>query len=445
MVKQQTITVADGNARATTTTSVTDMMPGVPCPEPAGYTYTGARYVPLFSEPLEWNNQTTYEPLTIVIHQGNSYTSRQYVPIGIDIANTDFWALTGNYNAQVEQYRKEVADLATDVENVSTDLNTVKTNIYNSTLNRILWIGDSYSSATGLGNNWVPACADKLNLVLTNKAIGGTGFIATGNEPGIDNSFQQQLRNGFLELGETEAAKVKYIVVYGGTNDIANNLGAAKVAQAIIDLLSSANGWFPNAQVHIFYTNAAKEVTYTRYLEYMVAFNSATQTFQTSRFNFVCHTQAPWWVKCGALYSDDNVHPTSTGLWKICDMICSVLEGGDYLPLVTFQLTPKTEITITNSGRAFCNKHVIMNNEIKVPSSFGFTVSNNNLGTYAGLDNVNYITIPCEVIIPSDGTFHSSAFIMLASGNIYLYCDNTSALAGKDFTVRNCGQSGMIW
>ena len=70
--------------------------------------YIGARYVPLFADPLQWDNERTYEPLTIVQHQGNSYTSRQAVPVGIDITNEDFWALTGNYNAQVEQYRQEV-------------------------------------------------------------------------------------------------------------------------------------------------------------------------------------------------------------------------------------------------------------------------------------------------------------------------------------------------
>ena len=69
--------------------------------------YIGARYVPLFADPAEWNNTQTYEPLTIVLHQGNSYTSRQYVPAGIDITNNDYWALTGNYNAQIEAYRAE--------------------------------------------------------------------------------------------------------------------------------------------------------------------------------------------------------------------------------------------------------------------------------------------------------------------------------------------------
>lgn len=70
--------------------------------------YIGARYVPVFADPSEWDNTRTYEPLTIVLHNGASYTSAQYVPVGIDILNTEFWQCTGNYNAQVEKYREEV-------------------------------------------------------------------------------------------------------------------------------------------------------------------------------------------------------------------------------------------------------------------------------------------------------------------------------------------------
>lgn len=74
--------------------------------------YVGARYVPLFGrkdeESIEWDNTKPYEPLTIVLYQGDSFTSRQYVPAGIDITNQEFWALTGNYNAQIEAYREEV-------------------------------------------------------------------------------------------------------------------------------------------------------------------------------------------------------------------------------------------------------------------------------------------------------------------------------------------------
>lgn len=78
--------------------------------------YIGARYVPLFATPEQWSSERAYEPLTIVLHEGNSYTSKQAVPIGINIQNNEFWALTGNYNAQVEAYRQEVAKFADDIE-----------------------------------------------------------------------------------------------------------------------------------------------------------------------------------------------------------------------------------------------------------------------------------------------------------------------------------------
>ncbi len=78
--------------------------------------YIGARYVPLFADPIDWSDTRTYEPLTIVYHKGNSYTSRQSVPTGIDIENESFWALTGNYNAQIEQYRTEVASCREEVK-----------------------------------------------------------------------------------------------------------------------------------------------------------------------------------------------------------------------------------------------------------------------------------------------------------------------------------------
>lgn len=80
--------------------------------------YTGARYVPIFADPAEWSRTKQYEPLTIVLHEGNSFTSKQFVPVGIDINDTDYWAETGNYNAQVEQYRQEVLSYEDQVDEI---------------------------------------------------------------------------------------------------------------------------------------------------------------------------------------------------------------------------------------------------------------------------------------------------------------------------------------
>lgn len=91
--------------------------------------YIGARYVPIFGrkgeESIIWDNSAPYERLTIVLYQGNSFTSRQYVPAGVEITNEEFWAETGNYNAQVEQYRQEVSNLRDTIDEIQ---NTVDEN-----------------------------------------------------------------------------------------------------------------------------------------------------------------------------------------------------------------------------------------------------------------------------------------------------------------------------
>lgn len=78
--------------------------------------YIGARYVPIFDG--DWDNTKDYEPLVIVSYQGNSYTSRTFVPHGTAITNETYWALTGNYNAQVEAYRQEVLKLSSEFGNL---------------------------------------------------------------------------------------------------------------------------------------------------------------------------------------------------------------------------------------------------------------------------------------------------------------------------------------
>ena len=77
-------------------------------------TYIGARYVPIIGG--MWNQQTEYEPLTIVMYQGSSYTSKTFVPKGTQIDNTTYWVRTANYDEQVEFYRSEVQQFKKDID-----------------------------------------------------------------------------------------------------------------------------------------------------------------------------------------------------------------------------------------------------------------------------------------------------------------------------------------
>ena len=96
-------------------------------------TYIGARYVPLMGG--EWNQDKAYEPLVIVTHQGNSYTSNTFVPAGTDINDKTYWTLTGNYNGQVEQYRSEVEGVKQEVSQLNDSLgetNNILTELQNT-------------------------------------------------------------------------------------------------------------------------------------------------------------------------------------------------------------------------------------------------------------------------------------------------------------------------
>lgn len=93
-------------------------MPCAPCPPSQ---YVGSRYVPIFADPIEWDIHRSYESLTIVTHDGESYTSKCNVGPGVDITNTRYWAKTGAYNAQLEQYKNEVKDLSSQVTGFASD------------------------------------------------------------------------------------------------------------------------------------------------------------------------------------------------------------------------------------------------------------------------------------------------------------------------------------
>lgn len=158
--------------------------------------------MPLFADPIDWDRSKTYEPLTIVYHQGNSYTSRQSVPAGVAITDTTYWALTGNYNAQIEQYRKETASKLSTVttdgtlkgDGTKTDPLKVKLNhstvmsdtgktVYPTLMHKQ---GDS-STILGIGFN----VGDGLASYNTEDADVGSGLrLASEIQTSIDNSEQ---------------------------------------------------------------------------------------------------------------------------------------------------------------------------------------------------------------------------------------------------------------
>lgn len=197
--------------------------------------YIGARYVPVFADPVEWDNVRQYEALTIVTHLGNSFTSRKPVPAGVDITNGEYWVNTGNYNEQVEVYRQQVEAVNADVEKLKNQVDRSK----------YLFLGDSYASP--VYGDWIKYAAAYLGLQsgeYWNLAQDGSN-IASGLWLGY-------IKN-WVAANTTEIKNVGTIVCGGGIND-SDATNFPKLADALQELISYCKNTFGNAvHVKLFY------------------------------------------------------------------------------------------------------------------------------------------------------------------------------------------------
>lgn len=336
--------------------------------------YVGARYVPVFADPAEWDNTRGYEPLTIVLHQGNSFTSTQYVPTGVDINNTEYWLETGNWNAQIEAYRKEVlrydgritqnaedieanmqaiADEATERASADTALQQfIKSEetarkAADTELNQNLsaaiaavnqqnilslykgkncvWVGDSFTTGVGADpktKRVSTVFCNAMGMTEFNYGVGATGWIwgTTANTPYIT-----QVQNAYNAMTQEQREKTAMVVLPGTSTDVSHGSTSKQIGAAATLCAKKASDLFPNAVIYVIPMIWDKALfTYTAYdttVEICDQINKAaiphvkmdedSYTWLLGRYDF---------------YTSDNVHPNNTGyaVWA-AKMISSIL------------------------------------------------------------------------------------------------------------------------
>lgn len=248
-------------------------------PAPGVRQYVGARYVPVFADPLEWSDTIGYEPLTVVLHEGNSYTSRQSVPVGIDIGNATYWAETGNYNAQIEAYRQEVlaydGRITANANAIDAETQARESEVAAETQARIngdnelalridslskqtpvqgengrnaVFIGDSFMApTTSYPQKLAYFTAQLMGWTLYNYAYGGSGWV---DEAGASMNFYHQIQKAAQQIS-IPVADVDYIVIGGGFNDWNDPtpLTYDQLYSAAVQTIKEARAQFPNAQI----------------------------------------------------------------------------------------------------------------------------------------------------------------------------------------------------
>ena len=260
--------------------------------------YIGARYVPKFDG--DWDSTKVYEPLTVVNYNGGSYTSKRAVPANISPTNTDYWALTGNYNGQISHLQQEI-----DSQQVVLNSHTEKLNLLTS--HKFLLCGDSYGTYT---NNVYAPFLTCLGYYggnnYKNISDGGSGFI----DP---NSFISQIINYNLSIPRNE---ITDIIVVGGVNDADPNNSPtySGILTAIEEFMAYAKANYPNAKVYIGcaggVTGSGLHANYNANLNTVVlrAYKDCTK-YGAIYLNGVENVMNDYY-EC---FDPDGVHPSATG------------------------------------------------------------------------------------------------------------------------------------
>ena len=348
--------------------------------------YIGARYVPLFAEPTEWDSTKEYEPLTIVTYQGASYTSRQAVPVGANINDPNFWVLTGNYNAQVEQYRREVrtfdSRITQNTENIAAETQAREEAIAEETQEReeaiaaetqaresmfpviteniaddaitgakisptvnpysyfrnynAVFIGDSYTYGTGASDHlsgdtkrFSSILASLLHATEFNFGVGSTGFCDPGSG-GQNAPFKTQVLNAASSMTTEQKENTHLVVIAGGVNDYneGSTYGAGAMQAGAHDAAVNAKNNFPNALILVVPMLFKGSGANPRLLNFENALINGVGGLQYVERTKYIRGAWTWNFGMSSHYANDELHPNDLGHQTIASQIYSNIFGG---------------------------------------------------------------------------------------------------------------------
>lgn len=370
--------------------------------------YVGARYVPKLASPIEWAAGTSYEALTIVTFNNASYTSKVPVPptVGNPAGNPDYWALTGNYNAQVEQYRQETIQFKNEI---TEDQNALKNelNLYKAGRKRkFMLFGDSYGRGTDGDNNtsivsgggW----AVRFKTLMESYGIEcihcteASGFNAESGQHCIDT-----FNNYISGMSEQEIGDVTDVVFIGGWNDQWSTSG---LTSAVIAFIQRVKAVMPRAEILIapMTCNPVQGMTIYGYYADARGYGARITPDLVNVLAKKSFTGA------------DGIHPTAAGYTAIQPYITEfILAGktnyswysinhyensGEKIQLAVRAEAGKTIIAPMSDNRGGC---VMTKNVTEISRNYEITDAN-----YIQVGST-YITMGNCKIFHADGTFHN--------------------------------------
>nr|DAJ97950.1 MAG TPA: hypothetical protein [Caudoviricetes sp.] len=272
--------------------------------------YIGARYVPKFANPINWIKENSYEALTIVTYLNNSYTSKKRVPPNTEITNEEYWCVTGNYNAQVEEYRRETEKIAEKIRD--------------EFANKMVIISDSYGLTPSIEDNWIVNFANNLGLKVNDDYVsyseGGASFGGTDGFPLFQNMVSQ------IDLKNINPIDVGYVIICGGFNDLNGVHGSSSdnIKNGISNLKRNIDKRFPNAKTYVGFIGWSAEET--KLIPSAITLNDYITSCAINGINYLNNVE--YAMHYDTFFQADNIHPTNIGAKEIANAVTNAIISG---------------------------------------------------------------------------------------------------------------------
>lgn len=302
--------------------------------------YIGARYVPKFDGVHD--STKAYEPLTIVtdVNESSSYTSKKFVPIGIELNNTEYWALTGTLSGAVLDLQNRMAIAENDIDVLNDNVSRVDDMVKNNfTLNPsdhyYVFLGDSYNYQYG---GWLPLLADKMGIDSTHYydyTVSGHGL--------FDNYWLSDITR-FMQDHAEIAEKITDVIIVGGVNDSSPS-ALSQILTNASALLTYINTNLPHAITSVAFVGSARtnsSVLYDRTFENrMRALNLYKVAFSTKKSRLLtgCENTLAQYT----LFGDDGLHPNYSGVQAIAESVYNAYMTGHFEQIIVDTINNTSE------------------------------------------------------------------------------------------------------
>lgn len=372
--------------------------------------YIGARYVPIFDG--EWSPEKAYEPLTIVTYsQGNaSYTSKKAVPAGTVPTNTEYWAMTGNYNAQVEAYRQEVVAMQDSVDEASEKADSVLNNLAFPSGGHIVLAGDSNMVRLGNLDKWAEFMP---GFTHESVALSGAGWVSTQNTPGVWSQLRNIQQTPDVVLIISGGNDCRRAVAYTdgtagsylGAPDVADHSYISTNPTQVFPAVKSALGYirttYPRAQIYFlarpnFPTSVTRQMWayYSFYVAQIMKEWGVPVIDSNALLNYSDFMGGEGLPQDWALEQPGRDHYSQEMNIRWCKKICAILESGSPCSFEfekpTVYFVPTIENDSNDDDKQAIKANWVMNHCMTIA---GGTFGDNLMGVAIASTNTRFIGV----------------------------------------------------